>query len=84
MTYDLREDIRQAIPRQHDAAFGQGLDSCDVVCREDLSVLLVTTASELSVAVHLVFRQTEALLFGPFLKPDFCQFGELRSGMVRL
>ena len=47
MTRSLREDIREAIPRQHDAAFGERLDRRDVVCWQDLSVLLIFTASEL-------------------------------------
>src|SRR5712691_8915780 len=83
MTRDLREDIRQTISRQHDAPFGQGLDGRDIVGGEDLPLAFVSTPSELSVVVGLVFRQAEALLFGPFLKPSFPQFGDLRSGMVR-
>ena len=81
---DLREDIRQAIPRQHDAAFRKRLDGRDVVCGKDLSVLLITTASELPMAVGVLFRHGEALLFGPLLKAGFPSFGELRSRMVWL
>jgi hypothetical protein len=74
MTCGLREDIREAILRQHDAAFGKRLDGRDVVCGEDLSVLLIPTASELPIAVGLLFRQVEALLSGPSFKTGFRQF----------
>jgi hypothetical protein len=46
MTGALREDVRQAIPRQHDAAFGKGLDGRDIVRGEDVSVLLILTATQ--------------------------------------
>ena len=84
MTRSLREDIREAIPRQHDTALGKELNGRAIVCRADLSVLLIPTAPERSVAVDLVFRHAEALLSRPLLKLGFCQFGELRSGMGRL
>jgi len=84
MTCDLREDVRQAIPRQHNAAFGKRLDGRDVVGGENLSIMLVATTSELSLAVDVVFRHGEALLFGPLLKAGFPQLGELRSRMVWL
>src|SRR5207245_11253038 len=84
MTRDLRKDVRQAISREHDAAFGKRLDGHDVVCGKDLAVLLVTTASELPMAVGVLFRHVEALLCGPLLKVGFPQLGELRSRMVWL
>src|SRR5262249_30471024 len=51
MTRSLLEDIRQAIPRQHDAAFGKRLDGRDVVCGEDLRLVFVYTAVELPLPV---------------------------------
>jgi hypothetical protein len=84
MTFGLREDIRQTISRQHDAAFGKGLDGRAIVCREDLCVLLILIASELPVAVGVLFRHAEALLSGPSFKTGSRQFGELRSCMGRL
>ena len=83
MTGIVREDIREAIPREHDAAFGKRLDGRDVICGQDLSVLLILTAAELPVAVGVLFRHGEALLSGPSFKTGFRQFLELRSGMGR-
>src|SRR5262245_47676144 len=74
MTGSLREHIREAIPRQHDAAFGKGLDGGNVVCGQNLSVLLILTAAELAVAVGVLFRHGEAFLSGPSLKTGFRQF----------
>ena len=84
MTGALREDIRETIPRQHDAAFGKRFDRRNIVCGEDVSVLLILTALQLPVAVGVLFRQAEALLSGPSLKTGFRQFREPRSGMGRL
>ena len=84
MTCSLREHICEAIPCQHDAAFGEGLDGRDVVNGKDLSILLILTAAELPVTVGLLFRHAKALLSGPSLKTSFRQFRQLRSGMVRL
>src|SRR5437879_9665398 len=84
MTRDLREDVRQAIPRQHNTAFGKRLDGREVVCGKDLTVLLVTTASELPMAVGVLFRQGEAFMCGALRKVGFTQLGELVSSMVWL
>src|SRR5262245_28074331 len=81
MTGVLREDIREAIPRQHGAAFGKGFDSRDVVRGEDLAILWILTAPQLPVAVGLLFRHAKALLSGPALKPSFRQCRKLRAGM---
>src|SRR5262245_33990406 len=84
MTCIVREDIRQAIPRQHDAAFGKRLDGRDVICGQDPSVLVILTATERPVAVGVLFGHGEALLSCPPLKTGFRQFWEPRSGMVGL
>ncbi len=71
MTRDLCEDVCQSIPRQHDAAFSQGLDGRNVVGWEDLSILFIPPATELPVTVGVIFRQGEALLPGPLFKARF-------------